>query len=196
MSRFAEAQSYTGGTQDGGVFVAALVASHGICPQDKILDVGCGMLFAGKFLMQLVDVGNYHVIEPNAWLYEASLSQDSQLRAIVDARKPKFSNVSNFDAAEMIGDDKYDIVFAYSILSHAAHWQLEQFLVNTSKHLAATGVIVVAMRLAEYDTKAAEWVYPDVSFFRRITVSVAARKAGLFAKERPSYRRLFESYNP
>jgi cyclopropane fatty-acyl-phospholipid synthase-like methyltransferase len=43
----------------------------------------------------------------------------------------------------------FDYIFSHSILSHAAHWQLDQYLENSKRVLAPNGVMLASIRLAE-----------------------------------------------
>lgn len=47
---------------DAGQFIALL--NEGLNPESIILDVGCGCLRAGSWLVRFRDPGSYHGIEP------------------------------------------------------------------------------------------------------------------------------------
>jgi len=114
--------------------------------------------------------------------------------------------VTDFDAGSL--GMKFDYILAHSILSHAAHRQLGQFLENSAKVLAPSGKIVASIRLAEGnkwgsagspdkdDSRCAEWQYPGVSFFKKSTVLDAAEACGLEATHKPEYTEFYVNRRP
>jgi cyclopropane fatty-acyl-phospholipid synthase-like methyltransferase len=97
--------------------------------------------------------------------------------------------VDDFDASSL--GVTFNLVFAHSVMSHFAHWQMDVFLRNTSKVLAPGGKIIASMALAEgnvygnpgtpdkQDSMDEKWVYPGSSFFRLATVEKTAATLGL-----------------
>jgi cyclopropane fatty-acyl-phospholipid synthase-like methyltransferase len=156
-------------------------------------------------LIQYLDSGKYVGIDPNPWLREAAIKHRRVQRLILQKR-PVFLSNQEFDASEL--GITFDYIFAHSILSHAAHWQLSQFLENTSKVLAPNGKILASVRLAEgnpwgsagspgkQDSMDVKWVYPGVSWFTRTTIEKAASHLGLTTTFKPEYTRLYVARRP
>src|SRR5208282_1965181 len=176
---YEEAKQYVGTTELSGQLQFELLEKEGCSPSSKILDVGSGALHAGLVLIKYLEPGCYVGIEPNRWLTEEALKQP-KIKEEIETKKALFLEVIDFDASS--AGVIFDFVLSHSILSHAAHYQLEQFLRNTSKTLAPKGKILASLRLAEgnawgskgssnkKDTLDQEWQYPDNSFFTLATV--------------------------
>jgi hypothetical protein len=128
------------------------------------------------------------------------------VRKLVEHKRPQFLSGEDFDASEL--GMKFDYVLSHSILSHAAHWQLEPFFQKSAAVLASDGKILASIRLAEgnafgspgsadrRDSRYGEWQYPGVSFFTLDTVERAAAAAGLKARVKPEYTALLTARRP
>lgn len=91
---------------------------------------------------------------------------------------------------------------------HAAHWQLKQFLENSSAVMAPAGKILASIRLAEgndfgssgnddgQDSMAEEWQYPGISWFKSTTISSVADELGLTATHIPGHTRYYTQTRP
>jgi SAM-dependent methyltransferase len=144
-------------------------------------------------------------IEPNRWLLDAALS-DWRVRWLVTTKRPTLLERSDFDAGEL--GRAFDYVLAHSILSHCAHWQLQEFIRNVARVLRPQGRILASIRLAEGnaygspgtpdggDSMDAEWQYPDVSWFKFDTVERTAAIYGLRVVVKPEYTERFISRRP
>jgi cyclopropane fatty-acyl-phospholipid synthase-like methyltransferase len=135
-------------------------------------------------------------MDPNKWLRQRTLRND-QVRKLVREKQARFLSRDDFDASKL--GIKFDFVLSHSVLSHAAHWQLEQYLANAARVLAPEGRIVASIRLAEgnafgspgtadkNDSMDTEWVYPGVSWFKLATVRETADRCGLSVVHKPEY---------
>ena len=149
--------------------------------------------------------GNYAGIEPNRWLLKAAFD-DWRVRLLARRKRPTFLTVTDFDARPL--GRTYDYVLSHSVLSHCAHWQLEQFLSNVARVLRPGGRVVASVRLAEgndygspgtpdrNDSRHGEWQYPDVSWFKLATVQEKAQRHGLTAAVKPEYTQLYVARRP
>ena len=174
-------------------------------PTSRVLEVGCGALSAGAHVIEYLDRDRYVGIEPNQWLIDAALRQ-RRVRNAVSEKRPVFLNRTDFDAREAGGT--FDYVLSHSVLSHAAHWQLDQFLENVGRVLAPSGRIVASLILAEgnaygsvgtpdrRDSMHSEWQYPGISWFSLPTVVAAAARHGLSATHKPEYTARYVSRRP
>lgn len=165
-----------------------LLKREGCKPCSKVLEIGCGHLHLGIPLLQYLDVRHYVGIDPNEWLRNSAM-KDEKVAALVEDKDARFLTADDFDASQF--GMTFDLVFAHSVMSHFAHWQLEVFLRNTSKVLAPKGKIIASMALAEgnaygnpgtpdkQDLRDEKWVYPGSSFFALKTAEAVAAKLGL-----------------
>ena len=141
-----EAQQYVGTDETSGGLQLELLKREGCVPSSKVLDIGCGCLSAGLPIMRYLDIGNYVGIEPNRWLIEAALESEED-KAIFVGKNARILFRDDFNASEI--GTRFDFVLAHSVLSHAAHWQLGQFLGNSASVLGPWGKIMASIRLAE-----------------------------------------------
>lgn len=106
----------------------------GLTPDCKVLDVGCGCLRGGWWLIHFLNPGNYFGIEPNTIMLETGLKHLFKDQSI-SVKCPSFAHNDNFDFA--IFGVKFDFLVARSVWSHAAPKQIEamldSFLVTTSE---------------------------------------------------------------
>ena len=178
-----EAIDYVGTRSSGGRAQLELLLLEGLQENDYVLEIGFGALMSAIPIMSFLETGHYAGIDPNQWLMEASL-QIPENRAVVLAKQPVFLCNYDFDGSSL--GRTFDYIYAHSIMSHAAHWQLPLFLENCAKVLREGGKVVFSLRLTEMneygnegadrETQANEWQYPGVSFFHKETVIREASK--------------------
>jgi cyclopropane fatty-acyl-phospholipid synthase-like methyltransferase len=200
-----DAKQYVGTDQVSGQIQFELLKREGCVPASRVLELGCGCLNAGIPLIRYLEKGNYVGVDPNEWLREAAMEKH-HVRQLVKEKQARFLSVDNFDASEF--GIKFDLVLSHSVLSHCAHWQLEQFLRNVANVLAPRGRILASIRLAEgnaygsygtpdkEDSMDEEWQYPGVSWFKLSTVMKTADKQGLTAVHVPEYTEFYTKTRP
>ena len=199
------AQRYVATSRTSGELQLELLKLEGCTPTSHVLEIWCGCLNAGVPVMRYLGRGRYVGIEPNRWLLDAALS-DWRVRALVAIKRPTFLVRSDFDSA---GTGRtVDYVLAHSILSHCAHWQLEEFIRNVAAVLRPDGRVVASIRLAEgnaygssgtpdgEDSLDEEWQYPDVSWFKLDTVERTAARHDLDVVVKPEYTERLVSRRP
>jgi SAM-dependent methyltransferase len=191
-----EARGFVSSNKATGRRQLEFLKCEGCQPASRVLEVGCGALNASLFTIKYLDPGHWAGIDPNDWLREATMAIP-RYRRLAEGRQAAFLSVDDFDASSL--GMEFDFVLAHSILSHAAHWQLPQFLHNVSNVLAPSGRILASIRLAEgniygsygspggVDSDDESWVYPGVSYFSLATVVSAAEAEGLSVTVRPEY---------
>jgi SAM-dependent methyltransferase len=125
--------------QDGRLLFIALLR-RGLTPDSHVIDVGCGALRAGYWLIHFLDPGHYHGIEPaqgrldaaRATLLEPGLEQ---------SRRPTFANNADFDLSGF--GVVPDFVLARSIWSHAAKGQIVALL-DSFRDVSRLGSLLLA----------------------------------------------------
>jgi hypothetical protein len=90
------------------------LVSNGLSPQHKFLDVACGSLRLGQYLIPMLDAGNYHGIEGEESLVQLGLKNEL-LFDIAGIKKPNFMFNYEFDVTEC---DGYDYAMAQSLFTH------------------------------------------------------------------------------
>ena len=102
-----------------------LLLMAGLTPASKVVDLGCGILRAGYWLIHFLDPGCYHGIEPHAERLRIGVETilDAETR---EAKRPRFDTNPNFDTA--VFGQKFDYFLAYSIWTHASKGQIQTML--------------------------------------------------------------------
>jgi SAM-dependent methyltransferase len=128
---------FTGGPvryfEIAGRLQLATLLREGIYPQSKVLDLGCGCLRGGYWLIHFLDPGCYFGIEPAAAMLQAGIDHLIEPEVLKE-KQPRFDTNDRFDLG--VFGVKFDIVLARSIWSHAHKGQivtmLDEFRANSS----------------------------------------------------------------
>ena len=72
-----------------------LLITLGLRDHHRLLDFGCGSLRAGRLLIAYLQRGNYHGLEPNAWLVEDAIERQVG-RDQVAIKQPRFHAYDDF----------------------------------------------------------------------------------------------------
>jgi hypothetical protein len=112
---------------------------EGLRPESLVLDVGCGMLCGGYWVMRFLNPGCYFGIEPNKASLQAGLDWIMEPEVLAQA-KPRFDNNDDFDLG--VFDCKFDFVIARSIWTHASKPQIRAMLDGFVQHGAAGAVLM------------------------------------------------------
>jgi SAM-dependent methyltransferase len=199
------ATRYVATSRTSGEVQLELLKREGCVPTSSVLEVGCGCLNAGVPVMEYLDRGRYVGIEPNRWLLDTAL-RDWRVRLLVARKRPTFLERTDFDASAL--GRTFDYVLSHSVLSHCAHWQLDQFIANVARVVGPKGRILASLRLAEgndygssgtpdgRDSMDEEWQYPGVSWFALPTVRETAARHGLTVTVKAEYTELYVARRP
>jgi len=128
---------FTGGPiecfESAGRLQLATLIREGMYPQMKVLDLGCGCLRGGYWLIHFLDAGCYFGIEPAAARLQQGIDHVVEPEVLKD-KQPKFDTNDKFDLG--VFGVKFDIVLARSIWSHASKEQivtmLDEFAANST----------------------------------------------------------------
>lgn len=128
---------FTGGPlgyfEIAGRLQLATLLREGIYPQSRLLDLGCGCLRGGYWLIHFLDAGCYFGIEPAAKMLQQGIDHLLEPE-VLEEKKPRFDTNDRFDLS--VFGVKFDIVLARSIWSHASKSQiiamLDAFFANSS----------------------------------------------------------------
>jgi len=116
----------------------ALIA-EGLKPDSTLLDLGCGCLRAGYWLVRYLDAAGYHGIEPVRARVELGLRYlftDADLIR----KQPQFDFNSRFDSS--VFDTSFDFFLAGSIWTHASKQQIQLTLDNFIRDSQESGVFL------------------------------------------------------
>src|SRR5690349_18805349 len=82
--------------ESAGRLQLATLVREGLYPYSRLLDIGCGCLRAGYWIIRLLDPGYYYGIEPNRTMLQAGIEQviGPELQA---AKRPSFDTNDRYD---------------------------------------------------------------------------------------------------
>jgi len=120
---------FTGGPpqffEAAGRLQMATLIKEGLKPDSKLLDIGCGCLRAGYWLVRFLDGGCYFGIEPNKAMLEKGI-EHLLTPALQASKHPQFDTNDCFDFS--VFGRKFDVFLARSIWSHASKPQIQAML--------------------------------------------------------------------
>ena len=90
------------------------LVSQGLTAQHKFLDVGCGALRLGQYLIPFLDRGHYFGLEPEQLLVDCGLRHEIP-EFIISQKQPTFTHNYRFEFEAL---DQFDFAMANSIFTH------------------------------------------------------------------------------
>lgn len=103
----------------------AYLLRAGLIPGSKLVDLGCGVLRGGYWLIHFLDSGNYHGIEPHKERLETGINNILEPETLKEKR-PRFHTNPCFDTS--VFGEKFDFFLAYSVWTHASKLQIQAML--------------------------------------------------------------------
>jgi SAM-dependent methyltransferase len=103
----------------------SILLQSGLDFDSRVLDVGCGALRAGYWLIRFLEPGGYFGIEPNRAMLEAGRDM-IVTPAVVAEKRPTFDHNDRFDFA--VFGTTFDFVIARSVWTHTSPGQVETML--------------------------------------------------------------------
>jgi hypothetical protein len=97
----------------------------GLNTDSKVIDIGCGVLRAGYWLIHFLDPGCYLGIEPHTGRLEAGVNTILEPE-VLEAKRPRFDTNPHFDTS--VFGEKFDFFLAYSVWTHASKRQIRVML--------------------------------------------------------------------
>ena len=164
---------------------------RGLSPGDHLIDVGCGALRAGYWLIHFLDADCYLGIEPNRAMLDAARAEllEPGLEA---SKRPRFANNDDFDLSVFGVAPRF--VLARSIWTHADKAQIERLLDSFASCAAPDGLLLASylpsLGPLRPDNRSGGWTgrgptggEPGVVAHRLSWIAGACRRRGLSARE-------------
>ena len=115
--------------------------SEGLTPSCKVLDIGCGCLRGGYWLIHFLDEGCYFGIEPAIDMVEAGRRVLLE-PGLAESKKPRFDHNENFDFT--VFGEKFDCFVARSIWTHASKPQIQTMLDGFVNAASSAGLFLTS----------------------------------------------------
>lgn len=161
MEHFSQV-TYLGGppTQfvECGLMQLNVLLEQGLEPHHRVLDVGCGALRAGLWLLKILQPERYHGIEP----HRARLRFGQEFVAgddLITRNRPRFDHNDQFDFG--VFGTAFDVVLARSVWTQASKPQILRMLDGFLEHSAETGMFLASFlpaRGTSEDYRGDQWV--------------------------------------
>ena len=138
---------------------------NGLYPESNVLDIGCGALRGGYWLINFLNPGCYFGIEPNRRLVDVGIEHILG-PDLMRSKQPKFDSNADFDFS--VFGQRLDFFLARSVWTHASKPQIERMLDSFCQHSTDDAVFLADFKpaglLINRDYKGAEWVSSEGRF--------------------------------
>ncbi len=144
--------------QEGGSAHFQRLLAHGLGPDSKVLDIGCGVLRIGSWLIRFLEPGGYAGIEPARDRVELGCRYLLSPELLAEKR-PRFDHNAVFDSSGF--EDQFDFFLACSIWTHCGKAQIATQLEGFARHTGPSGVFLASYLPAtdpEEDYQGDHWV--------------------------------------
>lgn len=145
-----------------GMKVFSILLENGLKKTSNVLDIGCGSLRVGRYLIPYLYKDRYYGYDPNYWLIEEAIKNELTKNILIK-KKP-----SLFDNMEDILSD-FDLIFAHSIFVHAGLNDLKSILYDVKHRLKDNGAFIFNF-IEGKDNIKYEWSYPQGITYSKKTI--------------------------
>lgn len=114
------------------------LVDHGLKPEHKLLDIGCGPLRGGLHFIPYLDPGNYWGIDISASLIEAGWNEELG-KAKLQTRQPRHQLVCLQDFEFNTLNEQFDFSIAASVFTHLSFNRIRRCLVRLAPVLEPGG---------------------------------------------------------
>jgi len=112
------------------------LVKHGLKPADRILEIGCGNLRAGRLLIEYLDAGNYYGIDISAEVLAEALNVLSD--AGLQDKLPRLTLTDDLTLS-FLPAGYFNVVHANSVFTHCPVEIIDQCLANVGRVMAPGG---------------------------------------------------------
>jgi SAM-dependent methyltransferase len=163
-----------------------LLCALGLRQSHVLLDFGCGSLRAGRLFIPYLNPGNYHGVEPNAWLVEDAIRREVGADQVA-LKAPHFSH-DDSGTCEDFPDHRFDFILAQSIFSHTGKDLMARIWGAFKHKIKSTGIVAATFihtRGGEGDFSGSGWIYPGCVRYAPSTLKGFLTDLGFHYQEIP-----------
>ncbi|MEU4830993.1 class I SAM-dependent methyltransferase [Streptosporangium sp. NPDC023615] len=157
---------------------------HGLRPEHRLLEIGCGNLRAGRLLIGYLEPGNYHGIDISPDILIAA--QETLARYRLRDRFPHLMPVRDLRFAAL-PDGAFDVVHAHSVFSHSPIHVIEECFRNVGRIMKPGGWFDFTFDRTEGEE---HQVLGEDFYYRTETLIDLAARCGLRATFMEDWERL------
>jgi SAM-dependent methyltransferase len=110
---------------------------HGLQPGDRMLEIGCGNLRAGRLFVGFLGPGNYHGIDISPDILLAA--QQTVVTYGLQAKLPHLTLVNDLKFG-FLPSAKFTVVHAHSVFSHSPLEVIEECLAHVGRIMTSDGI--------------------------------------------------------
>ncbi|WP_119731227.1 class I SAM-dependent methyltransferase [Thermomonospora amylolytica] len=156
---------------------------HGLRPQDRMLEIGCGNLRAGRLFIEHLDAGNYYGIDISPDILFSA--QETLTRYKLQDKLPHLTPVRNL-TLDFLPDAHFTVIHAHSVFSHSPIEVIDECLAHVGRVMAPDGFFDFTYN----ETAGAEHhVLREDFYYRPQTLIARAEAYGLAARTMDDWRR-------
>ncbi|MDG4858640.1 class I SAM-dependent methyltransferase [Streptomyces sp. T-3] len=112
------------------------LVEHGLRPEQRMLDIGCGNLRAGRLFIDHLEPGHYYGIDISPDILIAA--KHTLVRSGLQSKLPYLTIADNL-TFDFLPDAHFDVVHAHSVFSHSPLHVIEECFQNVGRILAPGG---------------------------------------------------------
>lgn len=127
--------------EKGGRELFVYLLKAGLNPNSKLVDIGCGVLRGGYWLIHFLDPACYCGIEPHVGRLEMGVNTILEPE-VLEAKRPRFDTNPRFDTS--VFGEKFDFFLAYSVWTHAPKQQIQMMLDSFLRDAKDGGVFLTS----------------------------------------------------
>jgi SAM-dependent methyltransferase len=124
-----------------------VLLENGLMFESTVLDIGCGVLRGGRWIIPLLRQGNYCGVEPQRHLVDRGLREFVD-PGILELKRPRFDFNNRFDFS--VFGVSFTHFLARSIWTHASKRQIEQMLDGMVRYGSRDAVMLTSYRSASF----------------------------------------------
>lgn len=139
-------------------FQIAFLRGHGLQTQNYLADLGCGTLRGGIPIIEYLEPGHYNGFEVRA---DALAEAQNELEANgLEDKRPVLTRCDDLGSLRL--EQRFDVIWAFSVLVHLDDENLDRALSFAGRHLAPDGVMFA--NVATDDREQGQWQgFPVIS---------------------------------
>jgi cyclopropane fatty-acyl-phospholipid synthase-like methyltransferase len=137
-----------------GKVIFELLLKLGLKKHHSILDMGCGSLSVGQYLIPWLHKNRYHGLEPEKWLIDEALKKELP-KDIMEKKNPQFNYNKDFNLKCF--NKKFDFIIATHFFVHASKSEIQKCYSQLNDIKKENGLFLCNFFLDDKDNELKTW---------------------------------------